>query len=102
VTPAQVDRYHALLLREGNRTATRERLRQSSDDRLWQRLGEVRQPTLILWGEKDRWVPVRYAHGFDQAIPDSRLVLYPDLGHVPMEEDPVRTAAQVRRFLDGG
>ncbi|HLK99220.1 MAG TPA: alpha/beta hydrolase [Myxococcaceae bacterium] len=102
VTPAQVERYHALLLREGNRTATRERMRQSADDGLWQRLGEVRQPTLILWGEKDRWVPVRYAHDFDQAISDSRLVLYPDLGHVPIEEDPARTAAEVRRFLEGG
>jgi pimeloyl-ACP methyl ester carboxylesterase len=102
VTPAQVDRYLALLLREGNRAATIERIRQSQDDGLWKRLGELRQPTLILWGEQDRWVLPRYGHRFDQDIPDSRLVLYPDLGHVPMEEDPVRTAAEVRRFLHQG
>jgi pimeloyl-ACP methyl ester carboxylesterase len=100
VTSALVDRYHALQLREGNRRATRERLRQGQDDDLWKRLGEVRAPTLILWGAKDRWILVKYGQRFDGDIPDSRLIVYPDLGHVPMEEDPARTAADVRRFLE--
>jgi pimeloyl-ACP methyl ester carboxylesterase len=98
VTEAQVERYHALLLREGNRKASRERMRLDGDD-LWKRLKELRQPTLILWGEKDTWILPKYAHRFAELIPQSRLVLYPDLGHVPMEEDPVRTAADVSRFL---
>jgi pimeloyl-ACP methyl ester carboxylesterase len=100
VTEALAEQYHALLLREGNRDATRERLRMGSvDDGLWRRLGELRMPTLILWGAKDRWILPAYGERFDADIPDSRLVVYPDLGHVPMEEDPVRTAAEVRRFL---
>jgi len=101
VTEPLVTRYHALLLREGNRTATRERVRMGTDDGLWKRLGEVRAPTLILWGEKDTWILSTYGQRFDQDIPDSRLIVYPDLGHVPMEEDPERTATDVRRFLEG-
>jgi pimeloyl-ACP methyl ester carboxylesterase len=99
VTDAQVERYHELLLREGNREATRERMRLDGDE-LWRRLGELKHPTLILWGEKDAWILPKYAHRFAELIPHSRLVLYPDLGHIPMEEDPVRTAADVTRFLD--
>jgi pimeloyl-ACP methyl ester carboxylesterase len=99
VTDEQIDRYEAMLLREGNRQATRERLRQGDDTGLWQRLKELRAPTLILWGEKDTWILPEYGKRFDEDLPDSRLVLYPDLGHVPMEEDPARTAADVRRFL---
>lgn len=99
VTEEGVEQYHALLLREGNRRATRERLRATVDDGLWRRLGEVRAPTLILWGAKDVWILPRYGERFDQDIPDSTQVVYPELGHVPMEEDPVRTAADVRRFL---
>jgi pimeloyl-ACP methyl ester carboxylesterase len=103
VTEASVDRYHAMLLREGNRQATRERMRNGmADDGLWKRLGEVRTPTLILWGAKDTWILPGYGERFDRDIPDSTRVVYPDLGHVPMEEDPARTAADVRRFLAGG
>ncbi|QSQ26333.1 alpha/beta hydrolase [Pyxidicoccus parkwayensis] len=99
VKEADVDRYYALLLREGNREATRERLRATTDDGLWRRLGEVRAPTLVLWGAKDTWILPRYGERFDRDVPDSRLVVYPGLGHVPMEEDPASTAADVRRFL---
>jgi pimeloyl-ACP methyl ester carboxylesterase len=99
VTEPLVTRYHALLLREGNRTATRERIRLGRDDGMWKRLGELRAPTLILWGAKDTWILSTYGQRFDQDIPDSQLIIYPDLGHVPMEEDPTRTAADVKRFL---
>lgn len=102
VRDEDIDRYHALLVREGNREATRERLRAGGDDGLWRRLGEVRAPTLVLWGAKDTWILPAYGERFDRDIPDSRLVLYPGLGHVPMEEAPVSTAADVRRFLDEG
>ncbi|MFP2929699.1 alpha/beta fold hydrolase [Pyxidicoccus sp. 3LG] len=100
VPDASVDRYHALLLREGNRLATRLRLRNTADDGLWRKLGELRVPTLILWGGKDTWILPAYGERFERDIPGSRRVVYPELGHVPMEEDPVRTAADVRRFLE--
>lgn len=102
VTEAGVEQYHTLLLREGNRQATRERLRASTDDGIWRRLGEVRAPTLVLWGAKDRWILPTYGVRFDRDVPDSHLVVYPDLGHVPMEEDSARTARDVRHYLAGG
>jgi pimeloyl-ACP methyl ester carboxylesterase len=99
VTPALVDRYTDLMRRPGNRAAFGDRARRASRPEDYQRLPELRVPTLILWGEQDQWIPVAHAERFHAAIPDSRLVRYPDLGHLPMEEDPARTARDVMEFL---
>jgi pimeloyl-ACP methyl ester carboxylesterase len=63
------------------------------------RLPEIKAPTLCVWGEKDLLVPVKDAKVFHELIPDSRLVIYEDTGHVPMLECPPRFNADLRRFL---
>jgi pimeloyl-ACP methyl ester carboxylesterase len=63
------------------------------------RLGDIECPTLIVWGPKDRLVPIKDAHEFDRLIPDSRLKIYDDTGHVPMLERPERFNADLREFL---
>jgi len=57
---------------------------------LLDRLGRVRVPTLVVWGRDDLVVPARDAAGFLDRIPDSRLVVFADCGHVPMAERPTR------------
>ena len=101
VTPALVDRYEQLMLRPGNRAAMGDRARAERRPVGWQRLPELRVPTLIQWGAGDDWVPLSHAERFRRDIPDSRLVVYPKLGHLPMEEDPATTAADALRFLRG-
>lgn len=59
----------------------------------------IRAPTLILAGEKDAVIPVAAQRGFAGAIPGARLIVYPDGGHVPMEQLPDRTAADLTDFL---
>lgn len=63
------------------------------------RLAQIACPTLIVWGEKDRLVPVRDASAFEQLIPDARKIVYPDTGHIPMLERPARFNADVREFM---
>jgi pimeloyl-ACP methyl ester carboxylesterase len=58
-------------------------------------------PTLILWGEDDRTIPVEAAYAFHAAIAGSKLVVYPNTGHVPQEEVADESAADVRAFLSG-
>lgn len=101
VTPELVDRYEALMLRAGNRQAMGDRARAERRPVGWQRLPELTVPTLIQWGAKDAWIPVSDAERFRAAIPDSRLIVYPTLGHLPMEEDPEATARDALRFLRG-
>jgi pimeloyl-ACP methyl ester carboxylesterase len=63
------------------------------------RLPEIACPTLIVWGEEDRLISVRDAHIFEQLIPDSRLVLFADTGHMAMLERPARFNALLEDFL---
>jgi pimeloyl-ACP methyl ester carboxylesterase len=93
-----VDRYYELTLREGNRAALMQRMDQLAPGPV-ARLAEIRVPTLILWGERDRLIPPRWGQAFQQAIPGSRLVNFPDLGHVPQEENPAATLAALRDWL---
>jgi len=67
---------------------------------LRERLCEIACPTLIVWGDRDRLVPVRDAAAFEQLIPDARKVVYADTGHVPMLERPGRFNADLRAFLE--
>lgn len=99
VTAARVDRYFELTLRAGNRRALVQRLRQVDHGRDAARIATLRQPTLILWGGRDRLIPPENARRFQAAIPGSTLVMLDDLGHVPQEEDPARTVVPVKAFL---
>ena len=98
ITSALVDRYYELTLREGNRVALMRRMDQLAPGPV-ERLGEIRVPTLILWGGRDRLIPPRWGEAFHQGIAGSRLVVFPGLGHVPQEEDPAATLAAVRDWL---
>jgi pimeloyl-ACP methyl ester carboxylesterase len=99
VTEALVDRYYELTLREGNRAALPVRFAQERDGVDTLHLRTITAPTLILWGDNDRLIPVDHAARFARDIAGSRLVRYPGLGHVPHEEAPARTLADVREFL---
>lgn len=102
VTPALVDRYYELALREGNRAALRNRFGDLPDEAYAQRVKRLRLPVLLLWGEKDQLIPTAAADRFLADIPGSRLVTFPDLGHVPHQEDPLATVAPVLAFLREG
>ena len=59
----------------------------------------LKVPTLILWGAKDRLIPLENGRRFAADITGSELVVFDDLGHVPQEEDAKRTVNAVLRFL---
>ena len=99
VTPALVDRYYELALRDGNRAALRNRIAALPDEAYAQRVTRLRLPVLLLWGGRDRLIPIATADRFLADIPGSRLVTFPNLGHVPHQEDPLATVAPVLGFL---
>jgi pimeloyl-ACP methyl ester carboxylesterase len=96
--PEVLERYIELTLRPGNRPAFLDRMRAPRvDDSA--RIRDVRAPTLVLWGARDRVIPVEDAFRFARDIPGAGVKIYDDLGHVPMEEDSARTVADVERWL---
>jgi pimeloyl-ACP methyl ester carboxylesterase len=88
-----------MTVRAGNRHALVQRFSQSDFGAAATRIAELKLSTLIVWGSRDRLIPPDYAERFHRDIAGSRIVVFPDLGHVPQEEDPVRTAAAVIDFL---
>jgi pimeloyl-ACP methyl ester carboxylesterase len=63
------------------------------------RLERIQAPALVVWGEDDMLVPVRDAWEFGELIPDARVVVYADTGHVAMLERPDAFNALVAGFL---
>jgi len=66
-----------------------------------ERAKSLQVPTLILWGENDRWIPLEVGRWFHRDLPDSRLVVIPECGHVPQEEYPGVTAQLIIDFIRG-
>jgi pimeloyl-ACP methyl ester carboxylesterase len=58
----------------------------------------ITAPTLLIWGELDARSPLEVAHQFEEAIPDTQLVVIPDCGHVSNFERPDDFNEAVRRF----
>lgn len=108
VSQELVDLYEAMTLREGNRRTLALRLVQSWAERdtpqgtmagVAQRLKQIKQPTLVVWGEGDRLIPKVNAQWFARDIANAQTVIFPGLGHVPQEEDAKATVAAVKAFL---
>lgn len=98
VTDERVKRTAELQRFPGNREATLQRAR-TQEPLDPTPLKKLVVPTLILWGAKDRWVPVSDAFRFENDIKGSKVEIFEKLGHDPMEEDPKATAAAVDAFL---
>ena len=64
-----------------------------------QLLSGIKVPTLILWGESDPLIEPDAAKKFAAAIGGSKLITYPNVGHLPQLEIPQRSAADVAAFL---
>lgn len=93
-----IDRYYELARRQGNRQAFIERALATSIDRNGDHR-DLTQPVLILWGAEDRWIPLEDGRAFARDIAGARLVVFPGVGHIPMEELPGPTARAALTFL---
>jgi pimeloyl-ACP methyl ester carboxylesterase len=94
-----IDRVFELNLRVGNRRALFQFMDQQTSGSHQHLIRKVKQPTLVLWGEKDRLVPSEFGYRFCEDIPTCTLVRFPSMGHIPLQEDPTKSLEPVLRFL---
>jgi len=99
VTEAAIDRYWELLRYPGNRRATLKRFGYPYNPLTEAEIAGVAAPTLILWGEEDRLIPVAAGRWLAQAMPNADLVVYPKTGHLPHEEVTGATLASLGPWL---
>ncbi|MEE1895680.1 alpha/beta hydrolase [Pseudomonas otitidis] len=107
IKPGVVDRYYDLTRRPGNRRAMMEIFRvllKVNKDELAgtpERVAALHAPTLLMWGERDRWISPKHVPLWQRDVPGIQVLTYPGVGHIPMEEIPEQTAADALRFLQG-
>ena len=69
--------------------------RVSAHDRLYLAAGV---PSLLIWGDSDRIIPVTHGYHAHEEMPGSRLEVYPDAGHFPHRADPLRFVEDLLQF----
>lgn len=98
IQPAKVPLYQDLMLHRGNPLSLL-RVFEELDNLSTDSVKNVKAPTLIQWGEKDIWIQPENAANFHRELPESEVIMYPGVGHVPMEEIPEQSARDAHEFL---
>lgn len=62
-------------------------------------IASINVPIMVVWGEEDTWVPIEAADQIRALHPDAVWKIYPNVGHLPMEENPVAFNADLLAFL---
>lgn len=99
VTPALVDRYADLARAPGHRDilfAMQTGRRQPATEAA---MATIKVPVLVMHGRQDRLIPFADGEHFAHAIPGAQLAAYDNVGHVPMEQIPDRSAADLKTWL---
>ena len=99
LSDAVTTRYHDLILAPGARQAMLDRLKQTVLQEPVPLLRQIKAPTLLVWGEADAMIPVSNAQDYLQAIAGSRLVSWPQVGHLPQEEAAQLSLKALADFL---
>ncbi len=100
VTDAVVDRYVDLAMAEGHRDVLLTQDMEAKPKWTPVDFHAIRVPTLVMAGEEDALIPADDSRKIAAAIPGARLVIYPDGGHLPMEQLPDATVKDLRAFLE--
>jgi non-heme chloroperoxidase len=75
--------------------------RETETGELQHRMPEIRQPHLVLWGERDGWIPPADLKAMAAAMPDCRLVTVPGIGHSMNLESPALYAGYFGGWFGG-
>ena len=94
------NQFHDLVLLQGSRNAilsmTMGGRRQMYGP---ESLSKITSPTLVIHGEEDNIIGFERSSVFKENIDNAEIKIYPEIGHLPMYEDPVRTANDIIKFF---
>ncbi|HEV7745987.1 MAG TPA: alpha/beta hydrolase [Pyrinomonadaceae bacterium] len=99
VTPDRVASYYRPLKTRGGQLAALRARAQWSQFPVEPNLDKINVPALILWGAQDQLIPLAAGRKFNSLIKNSSLLIFDNCGHLPQEEMPARTIAEVTKFI---
>lgn len=94
-----VDRYWEMLRYPGNRSATVARFGTPRENYTAQQMAQIAVPALLLFGEEDALIPLAAGEWYEDNLPNSRIVVYPGIGHLPHEEATEATLDELKNWL---
>jgi pimeloyl-ACP methyl ester carboxylesterase len=100
VTPEWVESIRALVNRRSYALRLLQISRSAKREQIEPRLGEIRCPTLLLWGREDRITPPEVGLRFLGNLPRAEIRFIANCGHAPMLEQPAVFAEHLTEFLD--
>lgn len=103
VSEAVVDEWWSMWMREGNRTAMLGLLRQYVSGGVEDKIRAVRAPVLLMWGGRNKRVPLALAYETRDLLvnsPEVKLEVLPGIGHMLVQEAPVESARIAGAWLD--
>ncbi|MCC6319874.1 MAG: alpha/beta hydrolase [Phycisphaerales bacterium] len=98
---ADIDRAHAELSDKACARAMIRLSKSAKRDHLGERIGQIAQPTLLIWGRQDIVTPPEAGEGFNRMIRNSTMEWLDNCGHAPMMERPDQFAEALLRFARG-
>jgi pimeloyl-ACP methyl ester carboxylesterase len=99
VTDELVQRYVSLSRGPGHRATLLAIMGGDRTEATPELMAQLTMPTLVLWGRDDNLIPVSSAQKFGDTIPNSSIIIYDGVGHLPQEEVAVQSVADVREFM---
>tara|TARA_B100001029_G_scaffold34633_1_gene26317 strand:- start:6468 stop:7442 length:975 start_codon:yes stop_codon:yes gene_type:complete len=92
--------FHDLVLLEGSRNAILS-MSMGSRSKMHgpESLSRIEAPTLVIHGDKDNIIPIERSQVFEEYIDNVEIKIYSQIGHLPMYEDPNKTANDIKSFL---
>jgi pimeloyl-ACP methyl ester carboxylesterase len=60
---------------------------------------KIQVPTLLIWGEKDAFIPISNSEDYLKVMPNAKRVILPNIGHLPQEEQGSIGLKALREFL---
>ncbi|MFN2492558.1 MAG: alpha/beta fold hydrolase [Pyrinomonadaceae bacterium] len=97
----RVDARHLPLRTAGAHRAIIRTVRRWDAERVSREVHLITQPTLVVWGDSDREVPLHDGEHLQSEIPNARLIVFRDCGHLPHEEYPQEFTKVVSEFALG-
>jgi len=104
LTDELVDRWYDMWMREGQREAQLDRLKQYKSGDIEDLIRALQTPTLLLWGEANTTADFEQAAEFEELLENVEslhMVTYPGVGHMAVQEAGADIGKDVRGFLDG-
>jgi len=89
------------MIKHMNREGFKDALKSIFSTDLRESLSQIEAETLVMWGDSDGMITPRDAYVFTELIPNSRLYVLEDTGHVPQVERPGRFNYELEQFLAG-